>query len=104
MRTQILATALLATLGLAVAACDDAQNEASNQTRTGQSGGSAPENVGSTNNAGRTTGTSGHDAIGAPAGAPAAGAGTSGVPAAPSSTGASPPRQGGAAGGGGPAR
>jgi hypothetical protein len=100
MRTQILATALVATLGLAVAACDDAQNEASNQTRTGQSGGSAPENVGATSNAGRSTATSGHEAIGAPGAAPRPAGSTAGTPASPSSTGASPPRQGEAAGGG----
>ena len=62
MKTKFLAPFLAATFALAVVACDDAQNEASTDTSTGQSGGSAPNTVGgtgTTSNAGRTTGTSG---------------------------------------------
>jgi hypothetical protein len=107
MKTQYLAPILAATFVLAVAACDDAQNEAATETRTGQSGATSPETVGgtgTTNSAGRTTGTSGHEAIGAPSAPPAPAGGTAGTPVSPSSTGASPPGSGAASGGGAPMR
>ncbi|MGK7870743.1 hypothetical protein [Falsiroseomonas sp. E2-1-a20] len=104
MKTKFLAPLLAATFALAVVACDDPQNEASTDTSTGQSGGSAPNTVagtGTTSNAGRTTGTSGNAPIGAPEAPLPPAPGTAGTPVSPSTTGASPPGSG-VTGGGGP--